>query len=826
MTSTWTADFISPSFLVGDEVGTQAGCLRREFTVTAGLRRATLHVTALGLIEAYLNGTRVGDHVLAPGWTPYQHRLVVDGYDVTKLLVEGRNAIGAMIGEGWAVGRLGWEGRRRIWGDHPAAFVQLDLEFADRIETVRSDGRWKAGEAPLLSNSIYDGESYDARAEFDGWNQAGFNDDGWGGVDLVEVDHRSLIAASSPPIRRIEEGPAVAVTTTPSGRTVVDFGQVLTGWVRFTVSGDAGATVTLHHCETLVGEEPDFTTNRSAEATDRYTLRGGGPETWEPRFTFHGFRYVEVIGWPGGAPDRAAFTAVVVHSDMERTGWFDSSHELLNKLHRNVVWSMRGNFVGIPTDCPQRDERLGWTGDINAFGPTAAFLYNVHDVLGSWLTDLAHEQSDKGFVPFVVPNVLEGPAPPTALWGDVAVSLPWTLYQEYGDIAVLERQYASMTSFIDDVEARLDSNGLWSKGFQYGDWLDPDAPPNNPGAAKSDAHLVATAYLCRTTSELAKTAEVLGRTADVEHYAALHDRVRSAFRHEWVSPAGLLVNEAATSYALAICFDLLEPEQETRAGAKLAAMVAKAGYRISTGFAGTPLVMHALSRTGQLDTAYRLLLQTECPSFLYPVTMGATTIWERWDAIEPDGSLNDTGMTSLNHYALGAVADWLHRVVGGLEPAEPGYRRMRIAPQPGGGLTHASVIHDTAQGRVCVAWRREGARMTVDVTIPQKASATVVLPGHSDGLVIQVEGGEYRWEYDVAVPPRHSYNLDTPLRELATDPVLWPAITAVFTKHFPEHVGASGGADALGGATLRDITNFVPTLASELEADLVEVLSA
>jgi alpha-L-rhamnosidase len=823
--TTWQASFVTAGAHTG-EIGAPAPYLRHEFTVGEGLVRATLHVTALGLVEAHLNGAVVGDEVLAPGWTSYRHRLAVSTHDVTELLVVGANAVGAVAGEGWAVGRLGWGERRGIWTDRPAAFLQLELEYGDRVEVVATDQTWRAGTGGVLANGIYDGETFDARLEPTGWDVAGFDESGWGGVDVVEWDLATLTATGAPPIRRIEELAAVEVRTTPAGRTVVDFGQVLTGWVRLGVTGEAGTTVVLHTCEALIDGEPEFETNRTALATDRYTLRGGGPETWEPRFTFHGFRYVDVEGWPGELAAES-LTAVVVHSDMPRTGWFECSDERLNQLHRNVVWSMRGNFVGVPTDCPQRDERLGWTGDINAFAPTAAFLYDVRGVLGSWLADLAAEQVELGGVPMVVPDVLGGSVAPTALWGDVAVSLPTTLHEAYGDEALLERQYPSMAAYIDAVEAVLDEHGVWSTGFQFGDWCDPDAPAGNPGAGKADRHLIATAYLARTTAELADAAAVLGRTDDEARYRALHDRVRAGFRREWVTETGLVADLSPTAYALAICFGLLDRDQEPKAGARLAKLVEKAGHRIATGFAGTPYVTEALSRTGHLATAYALLLEESCPSFLYPLSMGATTIWERWDAIRPDGTLHRTGMTSLNHYALGAVATWLHRTVAGLAPSSPGYRTMRIAPQPGGGLTAASAELDTPQGRARVRWDHapEGT-FTLEATVPVGATAEVVLPNHPDSLVEQVAEGDHRWSYHW---PRHDPSGITErstLRDVRDHhAVVWVAVADAVRRHFnidleesPEMLDQDLRR-ALDGAEAAS-----PELASDLRAALVPLL--
>jgi len=817
---TWHGSFVSAG--APCEIGDPAAYFRREFDVTDGLQRATLKVTALGVVEPYLNGVRVGDEVLAPGWTSYRHRVIVSSYDVTELISEGSNALGAIVGEGWAVGALSWENRRHNYADRLALFLQLELEYADRTEVISTDEQFRVGTGAVRANGIYAGESFDARLEPEGWHAAGFDDTDWAAAQPFDWNLDTLEPRTAPPIRRIEELPPVEILRSPSGKALVDFGQLLTGWIRLTVTGDSGDTIVLRHAELLTpGGELETETNRTAEATDRYVLRGGGPETWEPRFTFHGFRYVEVDGWPGEL-SADSLRAVVVHSDMPRTGWFETSDDLLNKLHANVVWSMRGNFVGVPTDCPQRDERLGWTGDINAFAPTAAFLYNVGGVLGSWLTDLAAEQQQAGTVPWVVPDVLPTASSATALWSDVAVSLPWLLYQEYGDLEILRRGYASMSSYIREVEKLLDDDGLWSSGFQFGDWLDPDAPANNPAGGKTDRYLVASAYLCKTTRELAETARLLGE--DDRGFEELHQHVRRAFRREFVTDNGRVVNETATAYALVIMFGILDGEQQQKAGKHLAEIVAKSGYRISTGFAGTPLVTHALSSTGHLDEAYQLLLRRECPSFLYPVTMGATTIWERWDAVLPDGTLNATGMTSLNHYALGAVADWLHCVVGGLSRDEPGWRRIRIAPQPGGGLTFARAAHETPHGRVEVAWQIADGEIALDVTVPAGTTSTVVLP--LNGTIEQVHAGTHSWRY--ALPDGYgeatAVSMDTPIGQLRNDPAVWAAVLEVLRTHFPG-VPLDAGGDRVDVMSLNAVVQSIPGVGNGLEDDLRSALA-
>ena len=824
----------SPAPLItADTAGTgPAPYFRREFTARADVVSATLSVTGLGIVETYLNGARIGDEVLAPGWTVYDQRLLVTDHDVTALLTAGANAVGAIVGEGWAVGRLGWENQRNHYAERPALSLRVQIEYADgEVEVIDTSEGFTAGTGAVLEHSLYDGESYDATLEPVGWSSPGFDDSGWGVSVRLPWNEEAFQSPSGPPIRRIEELPAARILTSPSGRTIIDFGQIVYGWVRLTVTGERGRTLTLRHAEILTpAGEIEVETNRTAQATDRYTLSGDGPETWEPRFTFHGFRYVDIEGWPG-TPRPDDVSAVVVHSDMQRTGWFEASDPLITQLHENVVWSMRDNFVGVPTDCPQRDERLGWTGDINAFGPTAAFLYDVRGVLGSWLEDVAIEQRARGFVPWVVPDVLRTATSPVALWSDVAVSLPWALYQEYGELDLLRRSYDSMNAHARQIEGLLDDAGLWSSGFQFGDWLDPDAPADNPAGGKTDGRLVASAWVCRIMGEMQQTARLLDRDDDAAQYTALSARVREAFRHEYITGSGRVVQESATAYALAITFDLLDPRQEVKAGQRLAAIVADRGFTISTGFAGTPLVTDALTRTGHLDEAYLLVTQKSCPSFLYPVTMGATTIWERWDSVLPDGTLNSTGMTSLNHYALGAVADWMHRVVGGLQRLTPGYGRVRIAPQPGGGLTSARVAHDTAHGRLEVGWSIEGTDVILEAVVPEGVEAEVVIPLQQTQEAITVGAGTHRWQR--ALPAdygrREMPTLDTPLHRLATDPMTWRAVTTAFSKHVPA-VPLDASSPEMGALSLNMLIGLVSAygdaLSEDLRVDLDDALTA
>jgi alpha-L-rhamnosidase len=755
----WSARFVTPSWEEDLTRPQPAPLLRREFDIHAGMTRARLYITALGVYEAQINGSVIGDHVLAPGWTSYHSRLHYQTFDVTDLLHEGRNALGAILGDGWYRGRLGFGGgRRNIYGEHLALLAQLEITYADgMVERITTDETWRAARGPILASDLYDGEIYDARLELPGWSTPGYNDHEWAAVNMLDQDLAVLVAPSGPPVRRTELIAPVAITTSPTGHTIVDFGQNLVGRLRLKVRGEAGQTITLRHAEVLENGELCTRPLRTALATDRYILRGDDLETWEPRFTFHGFRYAEVEGWPGilQADD---IQAVVCHSDLERRGWFECSDPLVNRLHENVVWSMRGNFLSIPTDCPQRDERLGWTGDIQVFAPTACFLYQTAGFLTSWLADVAAEQRAEGTVPYVVPNVLsripndlDGWTGPAAVWGDVAVLTPWTLYQRYGDTDMLAAQFDSMRAWVDLIAERAGPARLWDKGFQFGDWLDPSAPPDKPAAARTDPYVIATAYFARSAEILGQAAQVLGRSEDAAHYLALASEIRDAFASEYVTPAGRVLSDAATAYALTLQFDLFnDDEQRRHAGKRLATLVRESGYRISTGFVGTPLICDALCSVGEYEVAYRLLTQRECPSWLYPVTMGATTIWERWDSLLPDGTVNPGEMTSFNHYALGAVADWLHRTVAGLAASEPGYRRLDIRPQPGGGLTYARARHNTPYGMAESGWTLKDGQIEVVVVVPPNTTARVMLPG-GDAAPIEVGAGTHRWSYPYLV---------------------------------------------------------------------------
>ncbi|MFB7890594.1 family 78 glycoside hydrolase catalytic domain [Microbacterium sp. NPDC056044] len=814
----WTAQLVGPS-----DSAIAAPLVRGSFTAAghSEVVRARVYATGHGLFQLELNGRRVGDDELAPGWTAYESRLRYTAYDVTDRVTTGENVIGAWLGDGWWRGYLGWGDKKALYGSHLAVLMQLEIEYADGTrQTVASGPDWVAGTGPIRSADLYNGEDFDARDLDPAWSTTDAAAQGWTPVAVRELGDVELVAPDGPPVRVVENRAVQNVLTSPSGATILDFGQNLVGRLRITVSGDAGTTVTLRHAEVLDHGELAIEPLRGAKATDTYTLAGAGEETWAPRFTFHGFRYAEVTGWPGEF-DPAAVTAEVMHSDMHRTGWFETDNALVDRLHENVVWGMKGNFLDIPTDCPQRDERLGWTGDLQVFAPTATYLFDSAGFLVSWLKDLAAEQRKYGGTPMVVPAIVTGYTGPTAGWADAATVVPWTIYQAYGDLGVLEAQFDSMVAWVDEVTAAAGADRVWSAGFQFGDWLDPTAPANRPEQAQTYPEIVATAYFARSSRIVAEAAALLGRTAEARRYGALADEVQRAFVREYVSGSGRLLSDSATAYALALTFDLLDDaDQRQRAADRLAEIVAGNGYKIATGFIGTPIITDALSANGHADVAYRLLLQTEAPSWLYTVEQGATTIWERWDSLLPDGTVNPSGMTSFNHYAFGAVADWMHRVVAGLAAAAPGYRRIRVAPQPPKrGLTSASAKLETPYGAAEAGWVLTDGQARIFATVPVGVTAEVVLPS---GRTLEVSAGTHDWiePFEVDQQVVRTFTVDSRMADIVDHKPALEVLTGVIAKWVPgaaEHM--SGGLRGQDDVTPRQITGMLPDPAGVL-ADL------
>jgi alpha-L-rhamnosidase len=779
----WRARWIEAAANEDTKTSQPSPVLRGVFRLNAAVRSARAYVTSLGLYELEINGRRVGDELLTPGWTSYRKRLQYQTYDVTSHLRAGENVVGATLGDGWYRGYLAWKDKRNVYGEHLALLCQIRVEHADgSVEVVGTDGAWKGATGPIRMSDIYMGESYDARLERPGWSAPGYDDRDWAPVRVVEPEKRALIAPAGPPVRRIEEIRPVAILKTPAGETVVDMGQNMVGHLRLRLRGPAGTTVTLRHAEVLDKAGNFYTANlRAAKQQVTYVLKGGTDEVYEPHFSFQGFRYVAVAGWPGELT-LDGVTGVVVHSDMPVTGQFRTSSPMLDQLQHNIRWSQKGNFVDVPTDCPQRDERLGWTGDAQAFSRTAAFNMDVAGFFSKWLGDLAADQNPEGSVPFVVPDVLsdaERFAGGSAGWADAATIIPWNLYLSYGDTRILERQYPSMKAWVEYMRRQAGEGQLWNKGFHFGDWLAFATTASDYPGATTGKDLIATAFFAHSTDLVERTAAVLGKTADAAEYAALFPKIKEAFRKEFVTASGRVGENTQTAYALALQFDLLPEELRAEAARRLAADVRTRGH-LTTGFVGTPYLCHVLERFGYLDLAYQLLNRDTYPSWLYPVKQGATTIWERWDGLKPDGSFQDPGMNSFNHYVYGAIGEWMYAVVAGLQldPAEPGYRHVLAQPRPGGGLTSAEARLETLYGTAASGWSLSGGRLTVLASVPPNTHGTVRLPGATlDGVteggspvttapgvtravqeatdvVVEVGSGRYRFDYDAARAPK------------------------------------------------------------------------
>jgi alpha-L-rhamnosidase len=726
----WKADWIEAGF-TEDSINRPAQYFRKTFRMDKKIKTATAYITSLGMYEAELNGKRIGDAYLTPGWTSYNKRLQYQAYDVTGLLNPGANAVGVTLGNGWYRGFLAWDDHKNIYGKKLGLLMQILVVYTDGSkEYIASDDSWQCSTGPIRYAEIYHGETYDARAEKEGWSTAGYKADGWVYAKKAMVTNRPIIATYNEPVKKHEQFKPINIFKTPKGELVADFGQNLVGWVELKVKGKNGDEVIIHHSEVLDKAGNFYTDNlRAAKQENKYILKGGGEEFFEPHFTFQGFRYIKVDGFPGELT-ADNITAVALYSDMPPTGTFTSSDSRINQLQHNIQWGQRGNFLDVPTDCPQRDERLGWTGDAQVFSRTAAFNFGVNNFFSKWLKDVAADQEPNGSVPFVVPNVLGSGSTGATGWADVATIIPWNMYLAYGDKKILEDQYPSMKAWLGFME-KASKNNLWATGFHFGDWLFYRPFDDNDGrSAVTDKYLLAQCFFAHTTEILFKTATVLGKTEDALYYKNLEEKIKAAFVKEYMTPSGRLVSGTQTAYVVALQFDMLPEELRKQAAERLVENVKSYGYHLTTGFLGTPYLCEVLSRYGYTDVAYRLLLQDTYPSWLYPVKMGATTIWERWDGIKPDGTFQVPSMNSFNHYAYGAIGDWMYRVAAGLDTKEeaPGYQQLRIEPHTGGTFTSMEASLKTNYGLASSGWKLNGNGLTLDIVIPANSSATIYLP--------------------------------------------------------------------------------------------------
>ena len=701
---------------------------RKDFTSGKKIKTARVYVTSLGLYQLFLNGKKVSTDLFTPGWTSYKNRIQYQTYDVTSM-IQQKNTVGAIVGDGWYRGNIGWGNQNGYYGSKLALLAQLQLNYTDGTsETIGTDESWKVARGPIIASDIYNGETYDARKELTGWANAGYDASQWGKVSVLDQSKKILVAPQGVVVKAIQEIKPVKLITTPKGETVFDMGQNMVGWVKLRVQGKKGDQVTLKFAEVLDKDGNFYTANlRSAKATDVYILKGDGEEIFEPHFTFHGFRFVKIEGL-SGQPSLDLITGVVIHSDMKPTGTFACSDPMINQLQHNIQWGQKGNFLDVPTDCPQRDERLGWTGDAQVFSMTAAFNFDVAPFYTKWMRDLAADQLPNGVVPHVIPDVLKGGGGSTA-WADASIVVPWTTYLTYGDKRILEVQYPSMKAWVEYMTSRAGDDFLWTGDSHFGDWLAFATTRSDYPGATTEKDLIATAYYAYSSGLLSKIAAIIGKNDDALKYSQLSKNVKTAFNKEFVTPSGRLVSHTQTAYSLALAFNMLPEDLVPKAATYLADDVKKFGH-LTTGFVGTPLLCKSLSSQGYDDLVFMLLNRKKYPSWLYPITQGATTIWERWDGQKPDGSFQDVGMNSFNHYAYGAIGEWLYQYVAGLniDPSAPGYKHIILAPHPGGGLTNADAEFESLYGKIKSGWKLDGNDFVYEVTIPANTTATVTLP--------------------------------------------------------------------------------------------------
>lgn len=739
--SDWTGKWIGRP-IESREDSQPCPMLRKGFHIRKEIRSARIYVTARGLFELHLNGRRVGNDYFTPGWTDYKKRIQYLVYDTTDLLKPGENLVGAVLGDGWYAGYLVWEKNHFVYGDQLSLLLQIEIQYADgTTEVIATDPSWKTSFGPILKSDIYHGETYDARLAMPGWNQPGWDDSSWQNAVVFPAPAAKLVAKKNLPVRQQETLAAIGQTEPQFGVHVFDLGQNMVGWARIKVRAASGVSIKVRHAEMLNDDGTLYTTNlRSARCTDVYVCKGEGVEVFEPHFTFHGFRYVELTGVVE-KPQITDVLGIVMHSEIPLTGTFECSDQLVNRLQQNIRWGQKGNFLEVPTDCPQRDERLGWTGDAQVFSRTASFNRDVSAFFEKWCEDLTDSQNPDGAVPHVVPNVLKKTDVAAAAWADAAVICPWVMYLCYGNKRILERQYSSMTKWIG--WQKKHSPGLINSSACFGDWLAIDTKP-------TPADVIATAFFAHTTEIVAKTAEVLGRKADARKYDDLARRIKKAFCREFVTASGRILGDTQTSYLLALAFDLLPERMRAAAFARLVKDIEGRNWHLSTGFVGGSLLAPVLSRFGRTDIAYRLLFQQTYPSWLYPVLQGATTIWERWNSYTKENGFGDAAMNSFNHYAYGAIGEWLYNTVAGidLDPSKPGYKHIVIRPQVSVSksehtLSWAAGELETRYGKVACSWKLNGAKLLVDIVIPANTIATICLPGRKPQ---KVEAGKYKYE--------------------------------------------------------------------------------
>ncbi len=751
--SEFTAQMITSDF-PAEETACQV--FEKKFTLDKKIRKARLYATAHGVYEVSLNGQPVGDHRMAPGWTSYHKRLQYQIYDVTGQL-SAENEIKITVGNGWYKGILGFTCEPNRYGTQAGAFAELHVVYEDGSKVViATDENWSVKTGEIRYSEIYMGETIDT-------DEPEITE---GNVQVKEFDRSILTAQENEPVRITEKISGKELIVTPKGERLVDFGQILTGVVEFRVKGKKGQKIVIRHAEVL-DKDGNFypETLRQAKSIDTF-ICNGEEQSFRPHFTFHGFRYICVEGLDEFTPDQ--FIACVMHSDMEKTGNFSCSNRKVNQLQSNITWGQRGNFLDIPTDCPQRDERLGWMGDAQVFSWTAAFNRNTALFYTKWMRDIAAESSLEKGVPHVVPDILDQYS--ASAWSDAAVIIPWVVYQIYGDKDILEENWKCIHEWVDYIRNHCGEDGLWKTGFQYGDWLALDKEESADRTGATDKYMIANAYYLYATDLVKKTAEVLGKTEDAKKYADLYVATLEAFRKEYYTSTGRIVSETQTGAILSLYFNLAREKDRERILNTLLTNIENHKNHLATGFVGTPYICHALSENGAHEMAATLFMKEDYPSWLYAVNMGATTIWERWNSIKPDGTFDESGMNSLNHYAYGSIGDWMYRKLAGLSQSEPGYKKFQVKPMFVKGIEEWGTEFESVYGKIVANTSCKDGKIHVHVEVPANTTAVIILPEKDESH--EVGSGIYDYEYETETSlVVDRFSMDSTLGEIVAEPL-------------------------------------------------------
>ena len=751
---TFRAEMITHDF---EQEETACPVFYKNILLKGDVKKARLYATAQGVYEFAVNGVKAGEDRMTPGWTSYHNRLQYQIYDVTEQIKSGENLLEMTVGNGWYKGILGFMCTPDIYGDRVGAFAELHITYEDGgSEVIGTDESWSVRTGKIRYSEIYMGETIDTDAP----------QIREGNVSVKDFDKSILTAQENEPVRITERIPAKELIVTPKGERLVDFGQNITGLAEIRIRGKKGQKITIRHAEVL-DKDGNFypETLRQAKSIDTY-ICNGEDQVFLPHFTFHGFRYICVEGIDEMKPEM--FTACVMHSDMETIGSFHTSNKKINQLQSNISWGMRDNFLDIPTDCPQRDERLGWTGDAQVFSWTASYLRNTALFFSKWMRDMSAESSLEKGVPHVVPDILGSYS--SSAWSDAAVIIPWVVYQTYGDTRILEENWKCMHEWVDYITNNCEENGLWMTGFQYGDWLALDKEESADRTGATDKYMIANAYYLYVTDLVKQTAEVLGYEDDAAKYASLYEKTLDAFRREYYTETGRIVSETQTGCILALYFNLARENDRGRILKTLLTNIENHKNHLATGFVGTPYICHALSENGAHDMACTLLMREDYPSWLYAVNMGATTIWERWNSIKPDGTFDESGMNSLNHYAYGSIGDWMYRKAAGINQLEPGYKKILIKPMFVKGIEEAEGTFESPYGKIVSGYSCKDGKIHIHAEIPANTTAVIVLP--EKGEKIEVGSGVYDYEYDTGTSLKTlRFSMDSTLSEIVAEPL-------------------------------------------------------